>query len=106
LVRKFSPVEESSLVHAVGLSPISSKGVAAVARTGWVRFPTDNLLRTTITKKHNVDLHSSSLAAFKRWMQVNHVRVDGHLLSKLTQRFTPRVAEVKSAYGGLWNYLM
>ncbi|MEZ4657874.1 MAG: class I SAM-dependent methyltransferase [Caldilineaceae bacterium] len=53
-----------------------------------------------------VDFHNSPWPAFKRWMGVNHVRMDGHLLRKLQTQFVPRVADVKAAYGGVWSYLL
>lgn len=53
-----------------------------------------------------VDFHGSALAPFKRWMGVNHVRMDGHLLPGLETRFKSRQHLVKSAYGGLWKYFI
>lgn len=53
-----------------------------------------------------VDFHNSPWPLFKRWMGANHVRMDGHLLLELQQHFVPRRAEVKSAYGGIWSYLL
>ncbi|MEZ4711998.1 MAG: methyltransferase domain-containing protein [Caldilineaceae bacterium] len=53
-----------------------------------------------------VDFHNSPWPAFKRWMGVNHVRMDGHLLRKLQTQFVPCVADVKAAYGGVWSYLL
>jgi S-adenosylmethionine-diacylgycerolhomoserine-N-methlytransferase len=51
-----------------------------------------------------VDFHDSRVASFKRWMGVNHVRMDAHLLPGLHARFAPQVSEVRRAYGGLWEY--
>jgi S-adenosylmethionine-diacylgycerolhomoserine-N-methlytransferase len=51
-----------------------------------------------------VDFHESDFAAFKRWMGLNHVRMDSHLLPLLRERFRPEVDEVRNAYGGLWRY--
>ena len=53
-----------------------------------------------------VDFHDSRLVAFKRWMGVNHVRMDGHLLPKVNQHFSAKVVKVNPAYGGLWAYLL
>lgn len=52
-----------------------------------------------------VDFHNSGLPAFKRWMGVNHVRMDGHLLPYLETHFTPQAVAVQAAYGGFWQYL-
>lgn len=52
-----------------------------------------------------VDFDASPVKAFKRWMGVNHVRMDGHLLPVLQSRFETRDCEVRAAYGGLWKYL-
>ncbi len=53
-----------------------------------------------------VDFHNSAVPLFKRWMQVNHVRMDGHLLPALTDTFQPHHVETPSAYGGLWQYFL
>jgi S-adenosylmethionine-diacylgycerolhomoserine-N-methlytransferase len=53
-----------------------------------------------------VDFHDSRFPWFKRHMGVNHVRMDGHLLPALRERFEPLLAEVRAAYGGLWLYLL
>lgn len=52
------------------------------------------------------DFHDSRLPAFKRWMAVNHVRMDSHLHSKLGALFRPQFIETKNAYGSLWQYLL
>lgn len=53
-----------------------------------------------------VDFHDSPMSLFKRWMGVNHVRMDGHLQPKLETLFEAQLSETKSAYGGLWRYLL
>jgi S-adenosylmethionine-diacylgycerolhomoserine-N-methlytransferase len=53
-----------------------------------------------------VDFCDSPLKAFKRWMGVNHVRLDGHLLPCLTHLFPVHTQSVNSVYGGLWNYFI
>ncbi|MDX2225867.1 MAG: methyltransferase domain-containing protein [Verrucomicrobiae bacterium] len=53
-----------------------------------------------------VDFHQSRAAWFRRWMGVNHVRMEGHLLEAFRARFEPRSSEISSAYGGLWQYLL
>lgn len=52
-----------------------------------------------------VDFHDSGLPAFKRWMGVNHVRMDGQLLPYLETKFTPQATAIHAAYGGFWQYL-
>lgn len=53
-----------------------------------------------------VDFHDSALPWFQRWMGLNHVRMDGHLLPVLRARFRPLTLEVRRAYGGLWRYFL
>ncbi|MEM7126751.1 MAG: class I SAM-dependent methyltransferase [Chloroflexota bacterium] len=53
-----------------------------------------------------VDFHDSALKGFKRWMGVNHVRMDSHLPPKLEEHFAPQQKTVKQAYGGIWSYLL
>jgi S-adenosylmethionine-diacylgycerolhomoserine-N-methlytransferase len=51
-----------------------------------------------------VDFHDSGFPLFKRWMGLNHVRLDGHLLPGLKSRFPIHEATVRPAYGGVWSY--
>jgi S-adenosylmethionine-diacylgycerolhomoserine-N-methlytransferase len=51
-----------------------------------------------------VDFHDSPFPVFKRWMGLNHVRLDGHLLPGLKSRFPIHEATVRPAYGGVWSY--
>ena len=53
-----------------------------------------------------VDFHDSPQALFKKWMALNHVRMEGHLLPELQSRFIPQVCEIRKAYGGIWSYLL
>ncbi|MFN4255498.1 MAG: class I SAM-dependent methyltransferase [Saprospiraceae bacterium] len=53
-----------------------------------------------------VDFHDSPVGAFRWWMRQNHVRMDGHLLPALRQRFRPVFARVRPAYFGLWRYFL
>jgi S-adenosylmethionine-diacylgycerolhomoserine-N-methlytransferase len=39
-------------------------------------------------------------------MANNHVRMDSHLTPLLSQEFTPVVNQVKSAYMGVWEYML
>lgn len=51
------------------------------------------------------DFHSSPYAWFRRWMGVNHVRMEGQVLTTLNQCFQPLACQIRHAYGGLWTYL-
>ena len=53
-----------------------------------------------------VDFHDSPFAVFKAWMRLNHVRLDGHLLPKLTRNFSPEIQAIRPAYSGIWSYLL
>lgn len=53
-----------------------------------------------------VDFSASRFPAFKRWMGVNHVQMDGHLWPALRDRFLPIVDDQFNAYGGVWKYGM
>ena len=51
-----------------------------------------------------VDFHDSGFPLFKRWMGLNHVRLDGHLLPGLKSRFPSHESAIRPAYGGVWSY--
>ena len=53
-----------------------------------------------------VDFHDTPFAGFRRWMGVNHVRMDGHLLPYLEARCRPVARTVRQAYGGGWRYFV
>jgi S-adenosylmethionine-diacylgycerolhomoserine-N-methlytransferase len=53
-----------------------------------------------------VDFHDSTSAWFKRWVALNHVRVNGKLRPILQKQFAPLYDEVRPAYGGIWRYLL
>lgn len=53
-----------------------------------------------------VDFHDSGSPIFKRWMGLNHVRMDGHLLPQLQARFIPDAYVISPAYRGLWSYFL
>jgi S-adenosylmethionine-diacylgycerolhomoserine-N-methlytransferase len=52
-----------------------------------------------------VDFHETRWTWFRKWMGVNHVRMEGQVLNELRQHFHPLVCEVKHGYGDLWRYL-
>jgi len=51
-----------------------------------------------------VDFHDSGSPLFKRWMGLHHVRLDGHLLPGLKNRFPSHDAVVRPAFGNIWTY--
>jgi len=53
-----------------------------------------------------VDFHDSAWPFFKRWMGVNHVRMDGHLLPELEACFRTQTREIHQAYSGFWEYFL
>ncbi len=53
-----------------------------------------------------VDFNDSDFDWFKRWMGMNHVRMDGHLLPRLQSSFRSLKLEINHAYGGLWSYFL
>jgi len=53
-----------------------------------------------------VDFHDSRHSTFKKWMGVNHVRMDSHLRPKLFEICDPVVDTVRSAYQGVWQYTL
>ena len=53
-----------------------------------------------------VDFHDSNWPWFERWVEFNNVRVDGQVRPLLLERFAPLYDEVRSAYGGIWRYLL
>lgn len=53
-----------------------------------------------------VDFFESNLPVFKKWMLMNHVRMDSHLLPGLEEKFDEVRSSVQKAYLGIWNYLI
>lgn len=53
-----------------------------------------------------VDFHGTRWDWFRRWMGVNHVRMEGQILDQLRTRFEEQVCRLERAYGGLWRYLV
>lgn len=52
-----------------------------------------------------VDFADTPAAAFRHWMAINHVRMEGHLLPALTAQFTTVHSKQHKVYAGLWRYL-
>ncbi len=53
-----------------------------------------------------VDFHHSPVPAFRKWMAMNHVRMEAHLLPELKRHFTPDLSLVRSTAAGLWSHLL
>lgn len=53
-----------------------------------------------------VDFYDSPFQAFKKWMGVNHVRLDGHLVPHLVSLFSTHTWVMNPVYGGLWSYFV
>lgn len=51
-----------------------------------------------------VDFQHSSQPWFKKWMWMNHVRMENHLIGLLSRFFTQQLIENYPAYLGLWSY--
>jgi S-adenosylmethionine-diacylgycerolhomoserine-N-methlytransferase len=52
-----------------------------------------------------VDFHDSRFGWFRRWMGVNHVRMEGQVLDALRGAgLKLQPCELRSAYGGLWRW--
>ncbi len=51
-----------------------------------------------------VDFSHSRFGLFRRWMGVNHVRMEGHLWQEAGVSLKPLVDERHSAYAGIWHY--
>jgi S-adenosylmethionine-diacylgycerolhomoserine-N-methlytransferase len=52
------------------------------------------------------DFHRSNLGLFKKWMALNHVRMDAHLLPALSEAVKPLTSEKRRAYGFVWEYFL
>jgi len=53
-----------------------------------------------------VDFSHTQSATFRRWMGVNHVRMEGQLWPQLRTEFATLVDIRRPAYAGLWHYGM
>lgn len=51
-----------------------------------------------------VDFSHTRFPRFKRWMNVNHVRMEGHLWPESRADVEPLVDEIRTAYAGIWQY--
>lgn len=53
-----------------------------------------------------VDFHRTTFSSFQRWMAVNHVRMEGHLLPFLQNHTNSSSHTIHRAYAGLWEYVL
>ena len=53
-----------------------------------------------------VDFHDTPSHTFQWWMGKNHVRMEGHLLPFLQEKFKTEFQAVRPAVGGLWRYFL
>lgn len=53
-----------------------------------------------------VDFHGTPWTGFRRWMAMNHVRLERHLLPVLRKACHPILEEVRPAWGGAWEYVV
>lgn len=53
-----------------------------------------------------VDFHQSRCAWFRRWMAVNHVRMEGQILAELDNHYRQVFCQARPGYGCLWRYFL
>jgi S-adenosylmethionine-diacylgycerolhomoserine-N-methlytransferase len=53
-----------------------------------------------------VDFHDTTVNAYRKFMESNHVKVEGQLLNPLQALLITEKVEVNSAYLGLWRYFL
>lgn len=53
-----------------------------------------------------VDFHDSSSKRFRQWMNLNHVRLNSHLLPRLEDLFLSGEWSVRPVCGGLWSFFL
>jgi S-adenosylmethionine-diacylgycerolhomoserine-N-methlytransferase len=51
-----------------------------------------------------VDFHDSPFASFNRFMELNHVRLGGHLLEELQRVVNKSDHRVSRAFLGIWRF--
>ncbi len=52
-----------------------------------------------------VDFHETPWPWFRKWMAINHVRMEGQILAQLDSEFEAVGREIGRGYGGLWRYV-
>jgi S-adenosylmethionine-diacylgycerolhomoserine-N-methlytransferase len=53
-----------------------------------------------------VDFHKANFEFYRKFMQGNHVRLEGQVLPVLMDTFTPVLGKVQTGLAGVWSYLM
>jgi S-adenosylmethionine-diacylgycerolhomoserine-N-methlytransferase len=53
-----------------------------------------------------VDFHRTRTTWFRRWMAVNHVRMEGQIIEELDKHFQHVFCRVCHGYGTLWRYML
>lgn len=53
-----------------------------------------------------IDFHTTSSNLLKKWMNYNHVKLDGHLLPRAKTLFNRYNLKIKKSYFGLWSYFI
>jgi S-adenosylmethionine-diacylgycerolhomoserine-N-methlytransferase len=51
-----------------------------------------------------VDFHKSNLTLYKKYMELNHVKMEEQILCKLIENFEIVNSEISEAYFGIWEY--
>ncbi len=46
------------------------------------------------------------IPAYKKYMLLNHVRMDAHILPVLNDHFESEYISIRKAYGGVWKYML
>ena len=52
-----------------------------------------------------VDFHETRWTWFRKWMGVNHVRMEGQILAQLDAGYEAIDRQIGDGYGGLWRYV-
>jgi len=52
-----------------------------------------------------VDFHETPWPWFRKWMAINHVRMEGQILAQLDSGFEAVGRQIGRGYGGLWRYV-
>lgn len=52
-----------------------------------------------------VDFHETRWTWFRKWMGVNHVRMEGQILAQLDAGYEAVVRQIGRGYGDLWRYV-
>jgi S-adenosylmethionine-diacylgycerolhomoserine-N-methlytransferase len=53
-----------------------------------------------------VDFHDANFDFYRTFMKGNHVKLEGHILPVLNEKFTPILSKVKKGLLGVWDYLL